>query len=214
MKGPRLPVDDGFHDDHDDYEEPTQAQETKRKRHSRQRGQRHKERLMKDNEGRAFRRGSSYADGDTLTSLFDDEYRKDTQIEVESQLSTENWNFYAATGLNSYEEVKEVASRVAQFNRDNEEIAFDDARIEQFLLGVGSHHAGMLPAHKAFVEVLFRAQLMKVVFATETLAAGINMPAKTTCVTGLSKRGKNAIEPLDTSNLLQVRLQREKTVCA
>src|SRR5690606_36952659 len=44
--------------------------------------------------------------------------------------------------------------------------------------GVAAHHAGMLPAFKEVVEELFRRKLVKAVFATETLALGINMPAR------------------------------------
>jgi superfamily II RNA helicase len=91
------------------------------------------------------------------------------------------------------------------FNSENEEIVFDELNVKQFLLGVGSHHAGMLPAHKSFVETLYRAQLMKVVFATETLAAGINMPARTTCICSLAKRGDGStMNLLETFNLLQM----------
>ncbi len=65
--------------------------------------------------------------------------------------------------------------------------------------------AGQLPAHKAFVETLFRAQLMKIVFATETLAAGINMPARTTVICSMAKRGDgNSLNLLETSNMLQM----------
>ena len=60
------------------------------------------------------------------------------------------------------------------------------------------------PAHKTFVEMLFRDQLMKVVFATETLAAGINMPARTTVISTMAKRGDSGMNPLETSNLLQM----------
>ena len=45
--------------------------------------------------------------------------------------------------------------------------------------GIAAHHAGMLPTFKEVVEELFRAGLVKAVFATETLALGINMPART-----------------------------------
>lgn len=55
------------------------------------------------------------------------------------------------------------------------------------LLGVAPHHAGMLPGYRDLVEKLFQEKLVKVVFATETLAAGINMPAKTTVITNLKK---------------------------
>jgi len=47
------------------------------------------------------------------------------------------------------------------------------------LRGMVAHHAGCLPAWKAFVEGLFQRNLLKLVFSTETLAAGINMPART-----------------------------------
>lgn len=53
--------------------------------------------------------------------------------------------------------------------------------------GLASHHAGMLPAFKEVVEDLFTRGLVKVVFATETLALGINMPARTVVIERLSK---------------------------
>jgi len=53
--------------------------------------------------------------------------------------------------------------------------------------GVAAHHAGMLPAFKQVVEELFLRGLVKVVFATETLALGINMPARTVVIEKLSK---------------------------
>lgn len=53
--------------------------------------------------------------------------------------------------------------------------------------GVAAHHAGMLPAFKQVVEELYLRGLCKVVFATETLALGINMPARTVVIEKLSK---------------------------
>ncbi len=53
--------------------------------------------------------------------------------------------------------------------------------------GIAAHHAGMLPTFKESVERLFSAGLVKVVFATETLALGINMPARTVVIERLSK---------------------------
>lgn len=50
--------------------------------------------------------------------------------------------------------------------------------VKPLLQGVAAHHAGCLPTWKAFIEELFQQGLIKVVFATETLAAGINMPAR------------------------------------
>ena len=53
--------------------------------------------------------------------------------------------------------------------------------------GVAAHHAGLLPAFKQCVEQLFVRGLCKVVFATETLALGINMPARTVVIEKLTK---------------------------
>jgi ATP-dependent RNA helicase HelY len=53
--------------------------------------------------------------------------------------------------------------------------------------GIASHHAGLLPMFKETVEELFQQGLIKVVFATETLAVGINMPARTVVLEKLVK---------------------------
>jgi ATP-dependent RNA helicase HelY len=53
--------------------------------------------------------------------------------------------------------------------------------------GLGFHHAGLLPILKQLVEELFSAGLMRVVFATDTLALGINMPARSVVIGRMSK---------------------------
>lgn len=58
---------------------------------------------------------------------------------------------------------------------------------EGLLRGLAAHHAGMLPVFRHTVEELFAAGLVKAVFATETLALGINMPAKTVVLERLVK---------------------------
>lgn len=63
--------------------------------------------------------------------------------------------------------------------------------------GIAAHHAGMLPVMKETVEKLFAAGLIKVVFATETLALGINMPARTVVLDSLRKF--NGIAHVDLS---------------
>ncbi len=59
--------------------------------------------------------------------------------------------------------------------------------LENLERGVAAHHAGLLPAFKEVVEELFQRKLVKVVFATETLALGINMPARTVVLEKLEK---------------------------
>ncbi len=53
--------------------------------------------------------------------------------------------------------------------------------------GIAAHHAGLLPAFKEVVEELFAAGLVRAVFATETLALGVNMPARTVVIERLDK---------------------------
>ncbi|KAL7536286.1 hypothetical protein ACHAXR_007054 [Thalassiosira sp. AJA248-18] len=159
--------------------------------------------MVQDLEGRNFR-------AELLDSLLSDDFDAtagpDSAVGVEddSFLSEENIQYYADLGLLNFRETQEVAARVLSFNTENPEISFDDAVVEQLLCGIGSHHAGILPAHKAFVESLFRVELMKAVFATETLAAGINMPARTTVICSMAKRGDNGMELLETHNMLQM----------
>jgi superfamily II RNA helicase len=77
-------------------------------------------------------------------------------------------------------------------------------QVEPLYRGIAAHHAGILPAWKGLVEELFQAGLIKVVFATETLAAGINMPARTTVISSLSKRTDSGHRLLMASEFLQM----------
>lgn len=58
---------------------------------------------------------------------------------------------------------------------------------DNLVRGVAAHHAGILPAFKEIIEELFQRKLLRVVFATETLALGINMPARTVVLEKLEK---------------------------
>jgi ATP-dependent RNA helicase HelY len=69
---------------------------------------------------------------------------------------------------------------------DLETLGFFDF-LDGLTSGIAAHHAGMLPAFKETVEELFEEGLVKVVFATETLSLGINMPAKTVVIEDLWK---------------------------
>ncbi|MET0304567.1 MAG: DEAD/DEAH box helicase [Microbacteriaceae bacterium] len=70
--------------------------------------------------------------------------------------------------------------------------------------GVASHHAGLLPAFKEVVEELFQRKLVKVVFATETLALGINMPARTVVLEKLDKFNGEARVPITPGEYTQL----------
>lgn len=81
---------------------------------------------------------------------------------------------------------------------------YKNKHIEYLLQGVASHHAGLLPGWKVLVEKLFQKGLIKVVFATETLAAGINMPARSTIISSISKRTDTGHRTLTPSEFLQM----------
>ena len=59
--------------------------------------------------------------------------------------------------------------------------------LEILVSGVGMHHSGLLPLLKEIVEMLFAAGYIKLLFATETFAIGVNMPAKSVCFCGTGK---------------------------
>ena len=70
--------------------------------------------------------------------------------------------------------------------------------------GIAAHHAGLLPAFKEVVEELFQRKLVKVVFATETLALGINMPARTVVLEKLEKFNGEARVPITPGEYTQL----------
>ncbi|RZR72343.1 hypothetical protein BHM03_00012747 [Ensete ventricosum] len=82
--------------------------------------------------------------------------------------------------------------------------AVREVSVKGLLHGIASHHAGCLPLWKSFVEELFQRGLVKVVFATETLAAGINMPARTAIISSLTKKGETGRTFLSPNELFQM----------
>jgi ATP-dependent RNA helicase HelY len=93
--------------------------------------------------------------------------------------------------LTTPEEAREIAELVAERtagipDRDLPLLGYD-AWLAGLRRGVAAHHAGMLPTFKEVVEELFEAGLVRAVFATETLALGINMPARTVVIERLDK---------------------------
>ncbi|MDQ0850224.1 ATP-dependent RNA helicase HelY [Arthrobacter sp. B3I9] len=97
----------------------------------------------------------------------------------------------AGLWLTTEQEQRVIASRVDEAAQD---IPSDDLDVLGFwswrdglLRGLAAHHAGMLPTFKEVVEKLFADGLVKAVFATETLALGVNMPARCVVLEKLDK---------------------------
>jgi len=86
------------------------------------------------------------------------------------------------------ETIREVAQRrCAHIPRGDLEVLGYSAWVAGLERGVAAHHAGLLPAFKETVEELFQRGLIRAVFATETLALGINMPARSVVLEKLTK---------------------------
>jgi ATP-dependent RNA helicase HelY len=80
-----------------------------------------------------------------------------------------------------------VLDRTAQLPAEDLYILGFDEWLEGLERGVAAHHAGLIPTFKEVVETLFQMGLVKAVFATETLALGINMPARSVVLERLVK---------------------------
>ena len=98
---------------------------------------------------------------------------------------------HAGLRLTSGEERREIRSVAlgATMELPDDDLAalgFDEW-LDGLERGIAAHHAGMLPVFKEIVEGLFQRGMIKVVFATETLALGINMPAKSVVLERLVK---------------------------
>ena len=74
---------------------------------------------------------------------------------------------------------------------------------DRLRLGIASHHAGMVPVFKEIVEHCFAEGLVKVVFATETLALGVNMPARSVVIDKPTKYDGNRTVPLRAAQYTQ-----------
>lgn len=92
------------------------------------------------------------------------------------------------TGSRDAREIAERAEeRVADLSQAELEVLGYRDWIEGLRRGIAAHHAGMIPPFKEVVEELFAEGLVRAVFATETLALGVNMPARTVVLESLMK---------------------------
>jgi ATP-dependent RNA helicase HelY len=97
----------------------------------------------------------------------------------------------AGIKLTSAEERLEIVTTSQRYTQNLAEEDLEVLGYRDWLLalerGIAAHHAGLLPSFKGAVEDLFKRGLVKAVFATETLALGINMPARTVVLEKLTK---------------------------
>ena len=74
----------------------------------------------------------------------------------------------------------------------------------QWLRGIGVHHAGLLPLVREITENLLERRLLKVIYATETFAVGVNMPVRTVCFDTLVKFDGEELRPLTQHEYFQM----------
>lgn len=111
--------------------------------------------------------------------------------------------------LTTAEEKTRIAAlyeeRMVAIDDDDERRVFREAASKELLSrGVAMHHAGMLPYAKETVEQLFLTGLVKVVFATETLSLGLNMPARACVLSSFTKFDGTGFHALTSAELTQL----------
>jgi superfamily II RNA helicase len=91
-----------------------------------------------------------------------------------------------------------------EFIIENPEVGRHKHRKAIISSGVASHHAGHMPAWKLLIERLMSAGLLNAIFATSTVAAGVDFPARTVVISNADTRGNEGWRPLQASELQQM----------
>lgn len=110
-----------------------------------------------------------------------------------------------------------ITSSFIDHNEENQILKFYDDNLIEFKLcsqyinlrktiskGIAYHHSGLIPKIREVVEFLIKNKLIKIVFATETFAVGLNFPVKTVVLTGLNKPTENGFRDLNVSEYKQM----------
>jgi len=110
--------------------------------------------------------------------------------------------------LLTFEEVTEVENLFHYYMKDYKKTyeilpQYQDV-YSQLKKGVVYHHSGLIPILKEIIEILYSEGLVKILFATETFAIGVNMPTKTVLYSDLEKFDNNGLRQLRTDEYLQM----------
>jgi ATP-dependent RNA helicase HelY len=97
-----------------------------------------------------------------------------------------------------------AAEKVAEFSDDDLQALEYHEFVDALERGIAAHHAGMVPAFRETVEACFEANLMGVVFATETLALGVNMPARSVVLERFNKYSDDGRHLLTSGEFAQL----------
>ncbi|KAK1442652.1 ATP-dependent RNA helicase ski2-like protein [Babesia gibsoni] len=97
--------------------------------------------------------------------------------------------------------VKESLSSISEADRNLPQVK---GIVKLLYRGIGVHHSGLLPLMKEIVEILFSRGLIKILFATETFAMGVNMPARSVVFTSIHKHDGQKQRHLTASEYTQM----------
>lgn len=110
--------------------------------------------------------------------------------------------------LLDHEESNQVArifdSNLSKFGRFYKELNQYNQVRDLLLRGIGIHHSGLIPVLKEAVEILFSKGLIKILFATETFAIGVNMPTKTVVFTEFYKPTDPSSSSSSSSSMVRI----------
>lgn len=119
-----------------------------------------------------------------------------------SKRNCEKFSGMITTNLNTHEESAEIDKIFNAYMHPHEKTYGNDPQFikakDVMRRGICFHHADVIPILKEIIEILFGKGLIKVLFATETFAVGLNMPTKTTCFVSIekpTKRGRRILYP-------------------
>ena len=117
-------------------------------------------------------------------------------------------NMLRSLDLNTAKEKSAVQSfalqTVARLSQNDAKLPQVMTIVEMVQRGIGVHHGGLLPILKEMVEILFSRNLIKVLFATETFAMGVNMPAKAVVFNSIRKHDGTQFRVLEPGEYTQM----------
>ena len=125
-----------------------------------------------------------------------------------SRANCEKYAEYISTDLIDYEssnQIRNIFDKYMIKYKKEYEIVPQYIKIKSLIeRGIAFHHSGLLPILKEIIEIIFKTGLIKVLFATETFAVGINMPTRTVVFTELSKFVQGSKRFLNTAEYKQM----------
>ncbi len=145
---------------------------------------------------------ASLRDGDLLPAIYFRFSRRDCEAAAALCAST---RMELVRSVENSREINAILSRfLDRLLPEDQELQQVQTVVSLARQGIGYHHAGLLPVLKQLVEELFGRGLMSVVFSTDTLALGINMPARSVVIGQMSKFDGQSVRPLRPNEFQQM----------